>query len=93
MLMSLLRFTHADYLFFFSFFLSVITVYKINAIRGAICSSCLWTLDCLLQLWYLSRNIHFPKTVDLLCFLFRVAVFIHLKSPFAARFKLCKLSF
>ena len=28
----------------------------------------------------------FPKTVDLPCFPFRAAVFIHLKSLFAARF-------
>ena len=33
------------------------------------------------------------ETVDLPCFLFRAAVFIHLKSLFAARFKLCKFNF
>ena len=39
------------------------------------------------------KNIYFPKIVDLPCFLFRAAVFIRLKSPFAARFKLCQFSF
>ena len=39
------------------------------------------------------KSIYFPKTVDLPCFLFRAAVFIHLKSLFAACFKLCELSF
>ena len=33
------------------------------------------------------------EAVDLPCFLFRAAVFIRLKSPFAAHFKLCKFSF
>ena len=35
----------------------------------------------------------FPKTVDLPCFLFHGADFIHLESPFAASFKLYTLSF
>ena len=33
------------------------------------------------------------KTIDLPCFPFRSAVFIRLKSLFATRFKLCKVSF
>ena len=37
-------------------------------------------------------TISFPQTVHLPCFLFRAAVFIHLKSPFAAHFKLCTFS-
>ena len=39
------------------------------------------------------KNVSVPKTIDLPCFLFRAAVLIHLKSLFAARFKLCKVSF
>ena len=35
----------------------------------------------------------YATIIDLSCFLFRAAAFIHLKSLFAARFKLCKLSF
>ena len=38
-------------------------------------------------------NISFPKTIDLLCFPPSADVVIHLMSLFAARFKLCKLSF
>ena len=34
----------------------------------------------------------FPKAVDLPCFLFHAAVFIHLRSLFAACFKLCIFS-
>ena len=49
------------------------------------------TLSGLIEMW--PKNISFPKTVDLLCFLFRAAVFIHLKSPFAAPFRLGKFSF
>ena len=37
------------------------------------------------------KNISLPKTVDLPCFLFRAAVFIHLESLFAVRFKLCEI--
>ena len=33
------------------------------------------------------------KMLDQPCFLLRAAVFIHLRSPSAAHFKLCKLSF
>ena len=35
----------------------------------------------------------YATIIDLLRFLFRAAAFIHLKSLFVARFKLCKLSF
>ena len=37
--------------------------------------------------------ISFFKTVVLSCFLFLAAVFIHRKSLFDARFKLCKVDF
>ena len=50
-----------------------------------------WSLSGLIQVQ--PKNVSFPKTRDLPCFLFHVAVFIHLRSLFAACFKLCKLSF
>ena len=39
------------------------------------------------------QNIYFPKTIDLPCFLFHAAGFMHLKSLFAAHFvcKFCKV--
>ena len=44
------------------------------------------TLSGLIQV--IPQEIYFPKTIDLPCFRFRAAVFIRLKSLFAARFKL-----
>ena len=41
----------------------------------------------------LGRSLTQPDTADLSCFLFSAADLIHLKSLFAARFKLRKLSF
>ena len=39
------------------------------------------------------QNMSFLKSIDLPHFPFRGTVLIHLKSVFAARFKLCKLNF
>ena len=55
-------------------------------IRFGLLSSNL-TLSGLIQ--FKPQNVSLPKTVEMLCFLYRAVVFIHLKSLFAARFKLC----
>ena len=39
------------------------------------------------------KNVSFPKTTGVPCFLFFAAVFVRLESLFAAIFKLCKFSF
>ena len=56
---------------------------------GRLCDA-LWTLSGLIQM--LPKNGSFLQAKDLPCFPFRAAVFIRLKSLFAARFKLYKLS-
>ena len=50
-------------------------------------------LGCTTLQVYTGKSISVPQTLDLPRYLFCAAVFIPLQSPFAARFKLCKLSF